>query len=259
MKNIFLENIYKFEEDNRKSSVFVYAENLITGEIFKYKATQCFPAASVIKIFILASLLDYSIKKDVSFNKKIYINKIDPMIKAGGSGIIKYLHNNILLTIEDLCVLMMSQSDNIATNKIVDLVGIDYINKYIKYLNLGSTKLLNKIQKGNDLFANKTSCADCVNLFKLASQNNIPLSKKFLYFTSISQTDYGISRFLPDKFKIYRKEGILDHLEDRIVVNETVLAGDLFVLSICVDGEQDKRVSMDFMSEFGALIYNYWF
>jgi len=49
--------------------------------------------------------------------------------KAGGDGVLKDLHAGLLLTVRDLLVLMLTLSDNTATNMLIDLVTLPEIQR----------------------------------------------------------------------------------------------------------------------------------
>jgi beta-lactamase class A len=81
-----------------------------------------FPSASIIKLFILGAL-----NKD-DYNKPIILKKDD---KVGGCGVLKVMNDGIMLKIRDIAYLMITLSDNTATNMLIDYIGMDKINEYI--------------------------------------------------------------------------------------------------------------------------------
>jgi beta-lactamase class A len=68
---------------------------------------------------------------------------------VGGSGVLRSMSANIRLPIRDYAYLMMSVSDNIATNMLIDLVGIDSVNAFAADLGLVDTRLRHKIDFGH--------------------------------------------------------------------------------------------------------------
>ncbi|MFA7677693.1 MAG: serine hydrolase, partial [Candidatus Omnitrophota bacterium] len=94
-----------------------------------------FPAASLIKIPILAASLEAVKEGKISLNEEIVINKRDI---TGGSGELKKKKLPFKLTFKELLEYMISVSDNTATNKVISLLGSEYLN--LKFENMGLAK-----------------------------------------------------------------------------------------------------------------------
>jgi len=62
-----------------------------------------------------------------------------------GSGVLQHLDHPLTLAVEDLATLMINVSDNIATNILIDLVGLDYVNSLLDELGLPETRLRRKM------------------------------------------------------------------------------------------------------------------
>lgn len=54
------------------------------------------------------------------------------MDKVPGFGVLKVLDDNLSMIIKDLATLMITLSDNTATNMLIDILGIDYIQSFIE-------------------------------------------------------------------------------------------------------------------------------
>jgi beta-lactamase class A len=100
-------------------------------------ADEVFPAASVIKIPILLALA-----AEVDAGRRRWDERPPGLSQegAGGSGVIQHL-TALPYTLRDLAALMIITSDNRATNAIIDLVGMDEINAYLRRGGFGSTVL----------------------------------------------------------------------------------------------------------------------
>lgn len=124
-------------------NIGVYAEDEFGNKI-EYNSNISFETASCAKLFIL---IEYY--KQV-FLKKIKINDIfeyakEDNIDGINSGVIKDLSYGLKLKSEDLAALMILYSDNIATNKLIDYLGLENINKTIKELGLKKSKIFCKL------------------------------------------------------------------------------------------------------------------
>jgi beta-lactamase class A len=102
-----------------------------------------FPTASSIKITILA---EFFRKAEAGL-----IDPLEPLTLRGedvvpGSGVLKELHQGeLVMPLIDYATLMVTVSDNTATNIMIDLVGMENVNKLIKGLGLESTSLQRKM------------------------------------------------------------------------------------------------------------------
>lgn len=113
---------------------------------FEVNADELFPAASIIKIPILLEFYRQVLDGNLDPDEIHYLKDED---KVGGSGVLQFLSEKTQLTLEDWVKLMINLSDNTATNYLIDIVGVDNVNKLIGSLGLENTKLLRKMQAKN--------------------------------------------------------------------------------------------------------------
>lgn len=113
--------------------------DLTGGERFSLNANQTFPQASAIKIAILMEVYKQAGEGKFKLTDKRRIERKD---KTGGSGVLIELGDGTVeLSIHDLCVLMILVSDNTATNLLMDLVGLDNINRTLESIGLKQTRV----------------------------------------------------------------------------------------------------------------------
>lgn len=119
----------------------VYCSALGTPVTLAHRADVVVEAASTIKVAILIALFDAAQRKKVSLRKRIDLKRSD--VGRNGSGLLQSMYFNTPFTLYNLAFLMMSVSDNVATNAIINLLGFDRINAFIKTdLGLPHTQLL---------------------------------------------------------------------------------------------------------------------
>ncbi len=96
--------------------------------------------ASLIKVPILAAAFQKIESGALSLEQKVELTDKD---KAGGSGSLdaRLGPEPLALTVEELLTLMIRDSDNTATNKIIALVGMDSVNQLMAQLGLRATRL----------------------------------------------------------------------------------------------------------------------
>jgi len=133
----------KFIADTSNGVIGVAVKNLVTGETFLINENFLFPQGSAIKIPILIEVLKQASEGKFKLKDKI---KIEKKYQVGGSGVLKEFGDGLSeLSIYDLAVLMITVSDNTATNILIDLVGMENVNKTLEKLGLKQTKLQRKM------------------------------------------------------------------------------------------------------------------
>ena len=115
--------------------------NLDTGEELSLRGDETFPTASLIKVPILVTLYDLVEKGKISLDDPLTILSID---KVPGSGVLQYLHDGAIVTVRDAAWLMSTESDNTATNLLLDRIIIRRVWEKMEALGLQHTKVHSK-------------------------------------------------------------------------------------------------------------------
>ena len=188
LKEKFVESIHAIVRD-ADAIVGVAIKELKSGDQILINAKEIYPQASSIKIHILTEV--YKQASEGKF-KLSDIRPLNASMKVGGSGILALLgEQTVSMSIRDYCILMMHQSDNTATNVLIDLVGMKNVNESLVKNGTPDTKLqrvmmdyqaakegrenistpvdvmviLEKLYAGT--IVNKHSCADMVSIMSL--------------------------------------------------------------------------------------------
>ena len=111
------------------------------GDRLSLRGDEKFPTASLIKVSILVTVYDLVRRGMISLDDPISMLKID---QVPGSGILQYLHNGLSLTVNDATALMMTISDNTATNLILDRIIIRRVWDKMDSLGLKQTRVHSK-------------------------------------------------------------------------------------------------------------------
>jgi beta-lactamase class A len=128
--------------------------DLETGARFSRRGDETFPTASLIKVAILTTVYDLVAKGELSLNDPLTVLKID---QVPGSGIIQFLHPGTLLTVHDAAWLMITISDNTATNLLLDRIIIRRVWDKMEALGLHHTKVHSKSFRRNSSVAMDSS------------------------------------------------------------------------------------------------------
>jgi len=115
--------------------------NLDTGERLSLRGDETFPTASLIKVSILVTVFDLVAKGQLSLDDPLTVLKID---QVPGSGVAQYLHNGTILTVRDAAWLMITISDNTATNLLLDRIIIRRVWNKMDSLGLRDTRVHSK-------------------------------------------------------------------------------------------------------------------
>lgn len=115
--------------------------DLESGSRLSRRGDETFPTASLIKVSILVTVFDLVAKGELSLDDPITLLKID---QVGGSGVSQYFHNGTILTVRDAAWLMMTISDNTATNLLLDRIIIRRVWAKMDSLGLHNTKVHSK-------------------------------------------------------------------------------------------------------------------
>ncbi len=112
-------------------------------EAFDHLADRPFIAASTIKVPILVALHDAAAQGRVDLDAKV---RLRPGDQVTGSGVLQLLTPGLRITLRDLAELMITVSDNSATNMVLDRIGVVETNACLEALGMRTTRVLRGLQ-----------------------------------------------------------------------------------------------------------------
>lgn len=98
----------------------IYIKHLGTNEEVNIKEQELFQMASVVKVPVLVTLYEKVYKGEIDLQERIKIVEED---YVPGSGIFQEMKHGIEPTIKDLATMMIIVSDNLATDKVLSILG----------------------------------------------------------------------------------------------------------------------------------------
>lgn len=122
----------------------LYASNLKTGDTIAINPDTPVTTASVIKLPILVEAMEQVKAGKHKLDDKITLQK-DDIVQ--GSGILQFFDTPLAITFKDALTFMIIESDNTATNLVIDQVGIKNVNDRISQMGLKDTYLYKKVFK----------------------------------------------------------------------------------------------------------------
>ncbi len=217
----------KSEIANFKGKVWVYAKNLDTGETYSYKGEERVRTASTIKVAIMVEAYAQVAEGKIRWTDEIVLTKEK---KIGGAGILFEFSDGLKLTLRDAVNLMITISDNTATNLVLDIITSDAVNARMDTLGLKNIRSLNKVGGGAPskiassnptlrLYGIGTATPKEMVLLLEKLENgeviNPDTSKEMIALIKRQQFHDGIGRTLLDT-TIASKPGALDRLRSDI-------------------------------------------
>jgi beta-lactamase class A len=187
--------------------------DLISGDRFAHLEREAFPTASSIKLAIVYELFKQVEEGRIRLDEALVLDRSKAV---GGSGVLVHL-GTPTLSIHDYAALMVTLSDNTATNVLIDRLGMDAINARVQSLGLKSTKLRRQMmdtaaaRRGDE---NVSSPDDLVKLLQAMAGTHaaesdhvrMPEAIELLQLPKESRLRRGI----PDTVPVADKPGELD-------------------------------------------------
>ena len=119
-------------------SIGVYVKHIERGEEISIEADKVFPLGTVYQIAVMTEVFRQSEKQTLHLFDKI---ELADSMKAVGPGILQYLSPGITLPVKDLIVLMMTISDNTATDILWKKIGVQSVNMSLRDLGFTRTNI----------------------------------------------------------------------------------------------------------------------
>ena len=221
-----------------------------SGERFAHRSDRRFRAASTVKIPIMVELFRQIERGEQSLMNRFVLRDQD---RAPGSGVLLQLHAGLELTLADLVYLMISISDNTATNMLIELAGMKNINRTMSELGM-SQSTLGRLMKGRPAIENEqenwATPDDYASLMEaiLDQRAAQPCScDAMLSMLEKQQCTNRISRYLPPEVRWGSKTGQIDGVTNDVgfVMTET---GFVVVSAFC-ETLPDQHVAEKFIGD----------
>ena len=215
-----------------------YYKNLVTGETDGSRQTELFQAASVIKLPILAAILLEEREHPGVLQERLLVRDGD---KVPGCGALQHISGTQAYDIESLCKLMITISDNTATNVLIRRFGIEFLNERFRALGLQETKIFRFLFDTEAAHQGKENLCQPKEIGSLLEEIyhgrcvSANASERMRAMLSQQQINHKIPSLLPPTVRVEHKTG-----EDEGITNDVgILYGREPCVLVFVSNETD--------------------
>ena len=257
--NILREKISKEIKTSRAKMGVVIKDLDIGWQIF-YRQDEVIPAASLVKIPIMAACYLAAEEKRIGLKDKLMLTAAN---KVSGSGELKNRPCGSIFSIEELIGFMICQSDNTACNMLIDFLGFAYLNDSFKRMGLRNTNLSRRMMdfSGRGMgIENYTTSRDMAYLLeKIYHQEflNKQVSQRCLNLLKHQKVNNRIGRKLPASVVVAHKTGS----ERNICHDAGIVFTDKGDYLICVLTNKAKasKEAKQLIANLAFYTYSYYF
>ena len=150
--------------DKYPGRVSIYMKDLKSGRTWMHHPDDLFPAASLIKVPVMIAAF-YKIRDgQLALDERMVISRHN---RVGGSGSLKWRPDGTKLTVRELLVHMINESDNTATKMVLDRLGIGYVQQQFPRMGLLYTGIYEEgmsIKGGRVMHENYTTAREMTSL-----------------------------------------------------------------------------------------------
>ncbi|MGB4243710.1 MAG: serine hydrolase [Dethiobacteria bacterium] len=175
--------------------------------------------ASMIKTLLLLALLHQAEKGALDLEAPHLFTEKDKYAGStfvSGTGILQYEEEGTVLTVEELLRLMVSYSDNIATNILMDLVGREEIAAMAERLELQNTRFTRKMYNlESSLPSNRSTTRDLATMLIALEERRVAgeeLTQIGIAAMKATIDKSRIGRYLPKEIEVANKIGTVSHM-----------------------------------------------
>ena len=210
----------------------LYVRDLDGDYGYGVRPDEQFFSASIIKVPVMVAVYRKVEKDELDFSEQVEIKEED---WAAGAGWLQWEKAGTKQTVGDLLILMMTQSDNVATNALIRRVGgADHVNEVARSLGAKDTLLYQKVSSERGAVPaldNRTTPRDMATMLQKIAEGEAASEKSCGYMIDLmhmNELDWWLDAGLPAGvdaankagwlYKVYGDVGIVKYQDHRYVV-----------------------------------------
>ncbi|HSU79627.1 MAG TPA: serine hydrolase [Candidatus Angelobacter sp.] len=244
----------------------IVLEDLNTSETWAINEAELFYAASVIKVPIMAAAFAAFEKGLLSLDDWHTLKKEE---LVGGSGVLQHMTPGTKLSLYDIITLMIIQSDNTATNILIDKLGVEGIQKTMSDAGMTKSTFFNKLMvvPANRKGSNEITAKDISSLLKSIVNGQLIshyACEKMIEIMKKQQIRNG----LPGKWP-YESTDVIGEIPKWEIANKTgwvpgirhdagvFYVGEKKMIVTVLSKDVDDLKSEETLAEIGECLYKY--
>lgn len=213
-----LENIAEKYASNTGYTVYIGLYDFKAGKYSGYNDDIIFYPASLTKAIYLAALMQKAEAGKIDLKENYILQNSDKYIEGtmvGGTGVLQYITPGREYSYRKLAELMITASDNIAANVILDKIGIEEVNAYCREKGLVKTNMYRHYYEVNsDKPSNQSTARDLTWFLVRVAEDAKKESKGAKEVINIMQAnpDKRIGKYVTFPFKVANKTGTVEKM-----------------------------------------------
>ena len=235
--------------------VALAARHLETGRTWRHNERVVTPSASLIKLPILATFWEAAEAGRFDPDER---TDVPARTSVEGTGVLKALAPGLQPTWSDLATLMITVSDNTATNLMIDRLGMETIQAWIDKAGLVDTRIERRMMDRAAMSAgrgNWTSAADLETLLSAVAAGTCVSgegSHRMRRALEAQQIQDRLPRRLGDGLRVANKTGnFTDVIHDAGIVT---WPGGTLVMAVLTQGVRPAWQALDAIAEAAAIL-----
>lgn len=234
---------------NSGYEIYIGLYDFRRGKYLGYKDEELFYPASLTKAIYLAVLFKQEREGRINLDEKYVLKDEDKYVSGtavGGAGILQYAEPGKVYSYRELAYLMITASDNVAANIVLDRIGIEEVNGYCQEIGLKNTSIYRKYYElGGDKPFNRTTARDLTWFLVKVAEDAIRGDKGAGEIIRIMQAnpDKRIGKYISHSFKTANKTGTVEKMAGDMALiyreGKPVLA-----VTVIVKGKGQEAVEM---------------
>lgn len=244
----------------------IVVEDLHSNDMLEINSNRQFAAKSIIKIPIMAAVFAAYEDQQLSFSDLVTLKQED---MVGGSGVLQHLSPGIQLPVYDLVTLMIIQSDNTATNILVDMIGFNRVQEIMEQIGMEKSCFRKKlmIYPAKENVENFITARDIATLLKKLAAGNILSGyscERMINILKKQQILNGLPAYLPasdsevigvtPKWELANKTGWdVGHQHDVGIL----YVGEKCFTIVALSEKVQSNVALETLAKIGREVYHY--
>ena len=233
----------------------IYVWDYESGKYADLNAQQVYPTASIIKIPVLIQLFKAIEMGMINLDDKIAMTDY---YKSEGSGSLQFKGVNSIYTVDELARVMITESDNSATNMLMDATGgMNAMNSSLRKWGMKETRVNDWLPdlQGTNVTTSKEMAA---MLYNIDNPNFLTLNsrEKIVDYMSHVHNNRLIQAGLPSSAIFIHKTGDIGKMlgDAGIVYTPN---GKKYIVVMLVNRPYNSPLGKDFIVKASSLVYNY--